>query len=499
MDIFRKNTEEIFKNAKLIKPSESELRNLAREKQIVNKYNILAFYTRTKARSPLKTFNDVNAISIEDQNRIEQEIKEVREYLKRKELICIESYIGENPSKSLKAISLVSKEFAYLSLMNKLNFFQASDDKEAEIKIIDIPNWKNEGVFVDPIENITYILGLDYYGELKMSHLRLAMHFAREKKNSLGLHAGSKIYRILKDGKLIQKHLLIFGLSGTGKTTITINSHGLKIPEGIAIMQDDINIWDFNSYCQGTEKNFYIKTDNVLEQRELLNACLSKDAVIENVRIDENGEFVFSDISFCANGRAMIQRREIPNTNDKIDMEKTDIILFNTRRYDIPIVGRLVSPEQATSFFLLGESTKTSAETTIKEEIGKSVRIPAFDPFIINKVWKNGKMFYDILKANKNIKVYLVSTGKIGGINGIKIKEQDTMKSIEGIVRDTIEWKFDENVGYDIPKKIDGVNLEKFNPYKIYDEVHFKRIMKDLRNEREGYLKKFEELDFLDL
>lgn len=152
--------EEIFKNARLIKPSEGELRNLAREKQIVNKYNILAFYTRTKARSPLKTFNDVNAISIENQNRIEQEIKEVREYLKRKELICIESYIGENPSKSLKAISLVSKEFAYL---------------------------------------------------------RLAMHFAREKKNSLGLHAGSKIYRILKDGKLIQKHLLIFGLSGTGK------------------------------------------------------------------------------------------------------------------------------------------------------------------------------------------------------------------------------------------------------------------------------------------
>lgn len=497
MDTFRKTADEIFSNTKLLKLSEIQLKEFARKRKIPNKYNIPAYYTKTKARSPLKTFNDVNAIAVEKQNIIEKEIKEVKEYLKNKELIYIESYIGEDPSKSLKTISLVSKEFAYLSFMNKLNFFPANDDKNAEIKIIDIPEWKNEGVFIDPIENITYILGLDYYGELKMSHLRLAMHFAREKKNSLGLHAGSKIYRILKDGKLVQKHLLIFGLSGTGKTTITINSHGLKSPEGIAIMQDDINIWDFSSYCQGTERNFYIKTDNLSEQKELLKACLSKNAIIENVRVDENGEFVFSDTEFCANGRAIVQRKEIANTDNTIDMQKTDIILFNTRRYDIPILGRFISPEQATAFFMLGESTRTSAETTIKEEIGKSVKIPAFDPFIIDKIWKNGKRFYEILKANKDLKVYLVNTGKIGGMHGIKIKLEDTMKSVEGIVRDTVEWKFDENVGYDIPVRIEGVDLGKFNPYKIYDEVHFKRLMENLKAERKEYLKKFEELDFL--
>jgi len=76
------------------------------------------------------------------------------------------------------------------------------------------------------------ILGSDYYGESKMAGLRMAMHIMREERGGIGLHAGSKIYRVKNaQGQLTERGALIFGLSGTGKTTISVNSHNLVAPE----------------------------------------------------------------------------------------------------------------------------------------------------------------------------------------------------------------------------------------------------------------------------
>jgi phosphoenolpyruvate carboxykinase (ATP) len=366
------------------------------------------------------------------------------------------------------------------------------------LRIIAVPEWPERRVYVDPVERVTYILGTDYYGESKMSLLRLAMHLQREERTGLGLHAGSKVYRVLVDGKLVEKGALIFGLSGTGKTTITVSDHGLTPPEGVEILQDDINLWDESTFGAGTERNFYVKTDNVTSQPELLRACVAEDAIVENVPV-KDGDLDFDDVDFCPNGRAVINRRRIPNTGEGIDLKRTDVIFFNTRRYDIPIAGKFVSPEQAATFFMLGESTKTSAGTMDRSEIGKPVRVVGFDPFIVDRPWKNGMRFREILKRNPRVEVYILNTGYVGGPDGVKIRPEDTFAMIKAILRGEVEWKYDGNVGYMVPSRAEGVELDRFDPYNVYDAVHYSRMMESLRRERMEYLKRFPEIDFFEL
>ncbi|MBU1167332.1 phosphoenolpyruvate carboxykinase (ATP), partial [Patescibacteria group bacterium] len=212
------------------------------------------------------------------------------------------------------------------------------------------------------------------------------------------------------------------------------------------------------------------------------------------------GGFAFDDVEFCANGRAIIPRFGIPNTDANVDLAKVDAIFFNTRRYDIPVVGRLISPEQAATFFMLGESTQTSAGTEDKSQIGKPMRVVGFDPFIIPPLYKNGQRFYEIIKKNPHIKVYVINTGKVGGIdNGIDITPKITGNSVLEIVRDTVKWKYDENVGYDVPTEIPGLDINKYDPYKIYDNEEYKIMMENLKEDRLRYLKQFPELKFLKL
>ncbi len=93
-----------------------------------------------------------------------------------------------------------------------------------------------------------------------MAMLRMAMHLGRETMNALGLHAGSKVIRVNTPRGLEEKGVLVFGLSGTGKTTITIADHDLASPEGVEVLQDDVNILLPNGRRLGSEANFYIKT-----------------------------------------------------------------------------------------------------------------------------------------------------------------------------------------------------------------------------------------------
>ena len=493
MEEFSNAARDIYANCRLVKwKTAGDLRELAKKDEVTNNRGLAVYHTKITSRSAGQTVDNVNLSKESDS--ILSEITKVKNYLKGKELVCVEGYIGAT-SKALKARSLVTKEFARLNFMNHGNFFPAEDNKEPDITIITVPEWEKLAVYVDPDEGVTFILGSDYYGELKMAILRHAMHHAREKQDGLGLHAGSKLYRF-KDG---ERGALIFGLSGTGKTTITVADHGLEEPEGIEILQDDINLLDRETKAHGTEKNFYVKTDNVTEQPGLLEACLAKDAIIENVAI-KNGEIDFDDVEFCSNGRCVVNREKIPSTSKSIDLRKTDVIFFNTRRYDIPIAGRLVSPEQAATYFMLGESTKTSAGTMDKSQVGKPVRVVGFDPFIVDRHYKSGQRFYEILKENPHVRVYVLNTGKVGGMEkGVKIRPEDTLKIVEEIARRNVEWRFDETIGYDVPAKVEGLDLDRFDPYKIYDKGHFEKLMAELRADRKEYLKRFPELDFLEI
>lgn len=473
-------------------PGSLDLKSWSQEFIIPNRDNIPVFHTKVRARMVEETIQNVNEIDDDMKAEVEKVVNEAYENLMNRDIIVVERSIGTSTKTSLKFRLYIPKNFPQLALMTHRGFFGSAEDKEIDFCTISIPDFPKKMTIVDPETNTTFILGSDYYGEHKMSFLRLGMQLAREKMGSLGLHAGSKEYWVKDEsGEINKKGVLIFGLSGTGKTTITTMSHKLVYPERVRIRQDDITIINEDMYCSGTERNLYIKTDSLMTQEELLSAAMNSGAIIENVPVKYGG-YAFDDIDFCENGRALVPRYAIPHTDSKIDLDKVDIIFFNTRRFDLPIAGRLVSAEQAATFFMLGESTQTSAGTENKEEVGKPMRVVGFDPFITPPIEKNGQILYEIMKKNPNLKVYILNTGMIGGPAGEKIGPQDTGNTVLQIVKGTVEWKYDENVGYEIPTSIPGTDLDRFDPYKHYSADEYAKIMKNLREERLEYLSQFD-------
>ena len=471
--------------------SSEELKMMANRTSIDNEWGITVYHTRVKSRSAKFTY-----VVKEVTPEIERELKAVRDYLKGTDVILVRRDICQNIRNRFRVDFFVTREYARLAHMFSNSFFEPHDkDAEPDIVVVQVPEWKETKIYIHPTEDgrvFTFCLGSDYYGETKMAALRAAMYLMREYRNGLGMHAGGKLYR-LRIGKDIRRFgVLILGLSGTGKTTITLSDHGLKSPEGISIKQDDIMLLRNDSFAYGTENMFYIKTDNVTSQPYLFYATQVPGAIAENVWVDDEGEIDFDNWTITTNGRCIVPRYAIPHTENNVDLPRTDFIFFNTRRYDLPPLGRLISPEQAACYLMLGESSITSAEDPTR--VGESKRVVAFNPFIVDDPHKEGNKFYEILKKNPHIKVFLINTGFVGGEKGVKIKPQDTMNLIVDALSGNIEWQFDPVLGYEVVKSSRRVEMEKFDPYRIYGRSRYEEILNKLFKERKGWLSQFEGL-----
>ena len=310
---------------------------------------------------------------------------------------------------------------------------------------ISIPQWPRQHVYIFPPSKdppagpVIVLLGVDYVGEHKMSFLRQYLYQVKQ-DGMLGMHAASKVIRVReKSGKLAEKGVLILGLSGTGKTSLTVHDHGLEPPEGIAIRQDDITALSPDGRAFGTEENFYIKTEGLSPQNQptLYDAVRSPQALVENVKLGRGGSLNFDDVSLTSNGRAIVQRRKIPNTDEGIDLERVDFIFFITRRFDIlpPIVK--LSPEWATLAFMLGESVQTSAGDV--KHAGEAMRVVGMNRFIIGSRAQEGNRLLEILKKNPHIQCFLLNTGSVGGKE--KITLQDSAHAMRSAIEGRVHWE----------------------------------------------------------
>lgn len=464
--------------------SEEELRSLAAPDVVPNTQGAALYISRIRSRSAAYT-EVVYDIDETNLTLLEQ----VWDYLRWQQMIRVSAQIGSNPEYPIKANLYVTRRFARIAHMYYANFFPQADDDFADIVTVAVPEWHQRKILVFPGRKVTYILGSDYYGETKMAALRMAMHTAREEMRGLGLHAGSKLVRLKRNDRLEEKGLLIFGLSGTGKTTITTDDFGLEPPEGVEVLQDDINLLLPDGKSLGTERNFYIKTDNITKQKTLLGAALDPRAIHENIWVDEDGVVNFDNHSISTNGRSIVPRDAIPNTSQRIDLPHVDAMFFNMRRYDIPPVGRLVSPEQAAAYFMLGESTITSAEDPSR--VGQAKRVVGFDPFVIDNPHRNGNRLLQILRDNPNIRCYILSTGRVGGREGVNITPEVTFACIEGILRETLTWRYDDILGYEVPETLPLPHPEQYDPTTHMPMEEYLETIGNLRKERRAYLAKF--------
>ena len=374
-----------------------------------------------------------------------------------------------------------------------------------------------------PEVGVTVGLGSDYMGEVKKGFLRMAMYLAKQ-NGILGVHAASKIIRAedVEEENIKTYGVLIFGLSGTGKTTNVGHTHYLdREGEASLLAQDDfVGLRMNDGTVLGTEQALFLKTDLDDDDLLLKPATRSADFTGQNVYVDAKGNIGYLEEDLCANGRGILPRSSLPKSKvyDSIDLPPAAnldglLIFFNTRRNTVvPILQEISSPEQAAGYFMLGESMETAAGDPTK--IGQSVRVVGTNPFIVGGEGEEGNMFYEFMKRYEDkVRCFVMNTGGVGELMdpeepGKVIKEPvRPWKSGIGymtraIFRNTAKWA--DSPDYGTKVLVGGVtdihgeryDMNHFDLKQVYDNDEMtSKMITDLNKERIEYLERFTSLD----
>jgi phosphoenolpyruvate carboxykinase (ATP) len=386
------------------------------------------------------------------------------------------------------------------------------------MSLIYVPEWPEQDrqILVFPEEGVTYVLGSDYMGEAKKGFLRMAMWYAKQ-QGMLGIHSGSKLVTARwADGKLRRFGVLLFGLSATGKTTHSCHTHGLGDEgEGMSVVQDDVCFLCQDGSALGTERGFYLKTEGLdpHSQPLLYRGATSPEAIFENVMVDAEGHVDFQDETITSNGRGVVQMASLaPHASDSINLPPADeldglLVFFITRRNTVvPVISRL-SPEQAAAAFMLGESVESSAGDP--KLAGESVRVVGTNPLIVGDEAAEGNWFYEFFKQHGDrVQGYLINTGGTGEIrerlaNGAsrakrevtRIQIPETSALFRAIIRGKVEWVEEPYFGTQVPKRIEGVDIRRFDVHSHYSQQEIDSYVEKLKRERREYLDRYNDLD----
>jgi phosphoenolpyruvate carboxykinase (ATP) len=482
--------------------SGDKLREMARSGEKTTVYGSPVYSTRVKSRSAKNTYvvEDVEVGVMQqpiDPKRAQDVVRQVQDRIAEMDLLQVDRRMGDSSEATLQCRLFVPTDYARIAFMWHNMLFPSDSSHEPDFVSVYVPDWPERLIFCDMNEGYTYILGSDYPGEAKKSMLRQAMYWMK-RRGGLGLHAGSKILRVFgQDGKLSDVGFLLFGLSGTGKTTLTLHDHGLQDPEKAIIKQDDVVLLTRDGRAFGTEDGFYIKTEGLEPSQTVLwGAATHPTASYENIKVDDRGNVDFLDTSITSNGRGVVLRRFIKGTGEGIDLPKANKIVFITRRNDIvPACARL-TPEQAAAYFMLGESIETSAGDPTKA--GQAKREVGTNPFIVGPESEEGNRLLEILRENPDMEAYILNTGSIGardGSPGEKISIHVSTEIMKQIAKESISWERDPDWGYEVPTHVPGLSLEKYDTEAYYSDSEYRALVQKLRGERRSWLAQFPGLD----
>ncbi len=501
---------ELIKN-----PPLEQLRAWAEVEEATTVFGSPRYITRIRSRSA--KFTDI--LTGEPDAEQTRWLTELQAFLGTERLIQMDRMLGDNDDFRLHCRLYVPVDFARLAFMWGQMLFAApaefAERERADLTTLSYPKWRDKvmerRVLVDPATFTTYILGSDYIGEVKKSFLRQAMYWVKQ-QGGLGLHAGSKLIRVRDvHGDLVEKGAIFFGLSGTGKTTLTCHHHFLTGEEGVSIRQDDVVMMQPDASCYGTEDNFFIKTEGLEPEGQplLYGATTAPNAILENVWVDPDGTPDFLNYVTGRNGRAIVFRRDMDYTDDSIDLPRADLVVFITRREDIvPPVARL-TPEQGAAFFMLGESIETAAGDPARE--GQPVHSVGTNPFIIGSLDEEGNRFMQLLRDNPGVEVFLLNTGRIGGRGldrklrhdaqgqplGAKIGVLDSTAIIQQLARGGIRWVADPDWGYEVAAAVPGIPdyATRLDPRGYYTPGDYAELTRILKADRRAWLEQFPDLD----
>ena len=421
-------------------------------------------------------------------------------YIAEHDMIQIDGFIGNAPELRSSARLLMEKRYANVAGMQQKLYFapEAGSGGEPDVQVIYTPGLEAPGypddrlIAVDLDHNVTRVLNSDYFGESKKGGLRMWNNIVFD-KGGLALHSGLKVIPT-DDG---DKVIMILGLSGTGKTTTTFTTQNGSRP-----IQDDFVGLMPGGQAYGTENGCFAKTFALDPDFEpsIHGAVTKPTAYLENVYMDDAGNVDFFNENYTKNGRAVFEMRDLMAYEDARNVGAVDFLLILNRNENIiPGVAKL-DQERAAAYFMLGETTGTSAGGAAEE--GKFLRVPGTNPFFPLPHGFQGNRMLELL-ASHPIETYLLNTGRVGGKDGDdrskKLKIPHTSACVKGIAERSIAWDDDPDFGYQVASAVPGIDdIELLQPRRLYERegrtAEYLQIVERLKAERLARLQEFPEL-----
>ena len=395
----------------------------------------------------------------------------VGDQLSGKRLFVIDLFCGADETSRLK-VRFVT-EVAWQAHFVKNMFIRPTDAElenfEPDFVVLNgakatNPDWREQGlnsenfVAFNMTERMQLIGGTWYGGEMKKGMFSV-MNYLLPLKGIASMHCSANVG---KDGDVA----IFFGLSGTGKTTLSTDPKR-------QLIGDDEHGWDDNGIFN-FEGGCYAKTINLSKEAEpdIYNA-IRRDALLENVTVDENGKIDFNDGSRTENTRVSYPIYHIDNIVKPVSKagHATKVIFLTADAFGVlPPVAKL-TPEQTEYYFLSGFTAKLAGT-----ERGVTEPTPTFSAcFGAAFLSLHPTQYADVLvKRMKaaNATAYLVNTGWNG--TGKRISIKDTRGIIDSILNGAIEEAEMASLPYfglAIPAELEGVNTEILNPQNTYSDA----------------------------
>ncbi len=487
-------------------PSGDELRRFteAMPQSRVTEYGNVNVQTRVTSRSAGSTYVVAERSSGKTMTReeFEQVARMQDEYLRDADVVVIDGSIGNDPAFRTRARLTIDKANANIAGMQQKLYFPRDDREgaggEPEVHVIYTPNLEAAGypdgrvIAVDLEHGVTRVLNSDYFGESKKGGLRMWNSKVYD-LGGLALHAGLKVVPTAAGEKVF----MIIGLSGTGKTTTTFTTQNDSLP-----VQDDFVALMPGGRPYGTENGCFAKTFSLDPDFEpnIYDAVVKPTTYLENVYQDDRGKVNFFEQSYTQNGRAVFGMEDLARHRDPTRVGTVDYLLILNRNENIiPAVARL-DQEQAAAYFMLGETTGTSAGGAA--EAGKFLRVPGTNPFFPLPHGLQGNRILELL-ATHPIETFVLNTGRVGGRDGDdrskKVKIPHTSACVKGIAEETISWTEDDDFGYRVADAVPDLDdVELLQPRRLYEREgrmqEYRDVVDRLKAERVARLEEFPEL-----
>ncbi len=397
--------------------------------------------------------------------KFEKLFEKMKDFVDNKELFVFDGFVGADPGTRLPI--RVINDHVWQSMFSSNLFIRPTTEElekhEPEFTILCINDFLADPeidgtrsdvfILIDLTRKIVLIGGTEYAGEMKKSMFSI-MNFLLPGRNIFPMHCSANIG---EKGDTA----LFFGLSGTGKTTLSADANRKLIGDDEHGWSDD-GTFNFEGGC-------YAKCINLSEEAEpeIWNA-IKPGALLENVVLNDNIPD-YDDNSLTENTRVGYPLDFIPGAIIPSVGGNPRVIVFLTADAlgVLPPVSRLTK-EGAMYHFMSGYTSKLAGtERGIKEP--KSVFSQCFGaPFMPRPASVYAKLLGEKINQHNTV-VYLVNTGWSGGPYGvgkrIKIKYSRAMvtAAISGAL-DIVKYRHDDLLNLDIPTDVEGVPSEILDP-----------------------------------